>query len=151
VEASPEAAVWLRRNVQALAPAVRIVLGDVLDGSLPVLTADGAGAQDAGRHGADLVTCNPPYVPLAASVDRETEVHDPRVAVFAGADGLDLIRPLVARVADLLRPGGTVVMEHDESHQGAVLALLEQSGEYDAVTGLDDLAGRPRFVRASRR
>ncbi|WP_194291318.1 peptide chain release factor N(5)-glutamine methyltransferase [Cumulibacter manganitolerans] len=151
VEASAEAVGWLRRNVQALAPTVRIVHGDVLDGSLPVLPVDDERARPPRERPADLVTCNPPYVPLSSSVDHETEAHDPRVAVFAGADGLDLIRPLVGRVAELLRPGGIVLMEHDESHQDAVVALYEQSGQYAAVTALADLAGRPRFVRAVRR
>ena len=139
VELSPQAAEWLRRNVDRLAPSVRVIEGDALDPGLPLPTE------------ADLVTCNPPYVPAATAVEAEVGEHDPHAAVFGGADGLDLIRPLVPRMAALLRPGGTVFLEHDQSHQDAVIASFEESGQYADITGLDDLAGQPRFVRAVRR
>ncbi len=51
--------------------------------------------------------------------------------------------------ARLLRPGGKLVTEHDESHQDEVLALLE-GREFVNVTGHRDLAGRPRVVTADR-
>ncbi|WP_208378854.1 peptide chain release factor N(5)-glutamine methyltransferase [Cumulibacter soli] len=135
LERSADAVGWLRRNVEQFAPKVQVVHDDVLRAEL--------------RTGAaDLVTCNPPYVPASTGIDQEVR-HDPSEAVFAGADGLDLIRPLVARIADLLRPGGVTVLEHDASHQNAVLELFAASGRYDAITPLRDLAGRPRFVRAT--
>lgn len=144
VERSADALGWLRSNVADLAPGVRVVHGDALE-PLP------AGTDSAAPAGAaDLVTCNPPYVPTTASVEREVDAHDPRAAVFGGADGLNLIRPLVTRIATLLRPDGVVLLEHDESHQPEVLALFRSSGHYRDVEGLPDLAGRPRFVRARR-
>ena len=49
------------------------------------------------------------------------EVHaDPHGAVFAGPDGLDVIRPVAALAHRLLRPGGAVALEHDDSHPAAV-------------------------------
>lgn len=139
VELSAQAAEWLRRNVDRLAPSVRVIEGDALDARLPL------------PAGADLVTCNPPYVPAATAVEAEVGEHDPHAAVFGGADGLDLIRPLVPRIAALLRPGGTAILEHDQTHQGDVIALFDESGQYADISGLDDLAGRARFVRAVRR
>lgn len=138
VELDRAAAGWLRRNVDLLAPAVRVVEGDAIDESLPLPPA------------VDLVTCNPPYVPVSTPTEREVDEHDPHLAVYAGDDGLELIRPLAARIAGLLRPGGTAIVEHDESHQDAVVALFEQTGDYAEVVALRDLTGRPRFVRAVR-
>ena len=62
----------------------------------------------------DVVVCNPPYVPLEAweSVAPEARDHDPHLALFSGADGLDAIRLLAVRAAVLLRPGGVLGVEH---------------------------------------
>ncbi|MEZ5194691.1 MAG: methyltransferase [Nocardioides sp.] len=62
----------------------------------------------------DVVTCNPPYIPLEAweSVAPGARDHDPELALFSGADGLDALRVLEARAAMLLRPGGVVGAEH---------------------------------------
>ncbi|WP_199849675.1 peptide chain release factor N(5)-glutamine methyltransferase [Blastococcus sp. Marseille-P5729] len=138
VELSERASGWLRRNVRRLTPQVEVLIGDALDESLALPTP------------ADLVTCNPPYVPEGTAVDRETALHDPRAAVFAGEDGLALIRPLVPRIGRLLRPGGTIVLEHDESHQDDVLAIVAGSGMFQPPTAITDLTGRPRHVRAVR-
>lgn len=139
VERSPHALRWLRRNAEAIEPAVDIVQADVL-GELPFAS-----------YAADLVTCNPPYVPRGTAVAPEVGEHDPADAVFAGTDGLSLITPLAPRIAHLLRPGGTVFIEHDDSHQNEVLGLLAGTGSYEQIAALRDLAGRPRFVSAVRR
>jgi len=47
----------------------------------------------------------------------------------------------------LLRPGGLLATEHDDSHQDQVIALLSAAG-FDDVVGHPDLTGRPRFVTA---
>ncbi|GAA1806611.1 peptide chain release factor N(5)-glutamine methyltransferase [Luedemannella flava] len=140
VERDPAALAWLRRNA-AEAP-VTVLAGDVID---PATLADLDGR-------VDLVLCNPPYVPLTAAGQLSVEVteHDPAVAVFGGPDGLDLIRPLVGRVAALLAPGGAFGVEHDDTHGGAVPALLRADGRFERVRLHHDLAGRPRFTTARR-
>jgi release factor glutamine methyltransferase len=99
----------------------------------------------------DLVLCNPPYVPATADVPVEVCRYDPAVAVFAGPDGLDVIRPLVGRVAALLRPGtGRFAVEHDDSQASSVPALLGADGRYGDIDDHLDLGGRPRFATARR-
>ena len=67
---------------------------------------------------------NPPYLPASTPV--EPEVHaDPAVAVFAAADGMAVIAAVVARAAELLKAGGLLVIEHDETQGDAVPALLD--------------------------
>ncbi|MCT2280891.1 peptide chain release factor N(5)-glutamine methyltransferase, partial [Micromonospora chalcea] len=53
--------------------------------------------------------------------------------------------------AVLLRPGGAIGIEHDDTHATAVPALLRGDGRYDRVEEHRDLAGRPRWASASRR
>lgn len=137
VERSASALAWLRRNT-ALA-AVTVVEGDVRD---PRLLEDLHGTVDA-------VVSNPPYVPAATPVAAEVRA-DPAVAVFAGPDGLDVIPDVLDRAADLLRDGGLVAIEHDESHAPAVLTLLHADPRWREVTDHPDLTGRPRYVTARR-
>jgi release factor glutamine methyltransferase len=138
VERSPAALVWLRRN--ASGRPVEVVEGDVTD---PAVLAEWRGR-------VDVVLCNPPYVPDGTAVPPEVAEHDPAEAVFGGADGLAVIRPVIALAAGLLRPGGVVGIEHDDVHAGAVSALLRGDGRFSEVTEHDDLAGRPRFATARR-
>jgi release factor glutamine methyltransferase len=98
----------------------------------------------------DLVLCNPPYVPDGTQLQREVAEHDPYQAVFGGVDGLAVIRPVLARAAGLLRPGGWLGIEHDDSHGEAVPALLAGAGTYTDIAEHRDLAGRPRFATARR-
>jgi len=137
VEQDPSALPWLRRNVASVSPAVQVVEADVTAPST-LASLDGT---------VDMLLCNPPYVPDATPVP--VEVHaDPRVAVFGGADGLDVIRPVAARAGALLKPGGWLGLEHDESHAAKVAAIITATGPFDQVAGRDDLAGRPRFTIA---
>jgi release factor glutamine methyltransferase len=139
VERSPSALTWLRRN--AADGPVEVVAGDVTD---PGLLTE--------FHGlVDVVLCNPPYVPAGTAVPKEVFDHDPAEAVFGGADGLEVVRPVIALAAALLRPGGVVGIEHDDGQGGAVPALLVADGRFTEVTEHDDLTGRPRYSTARRR
>ncbi|MGX7824679.1 peptide chain release factor N(5)-glutamine methyltransferase [Actinokineospora sp. 24-640] len=144
VERDPVALSWARRNADVRAAAgdtpIRLLSGDV--------TAPGLLAELDGR--VHLVLCNPPYVPEGTAVPPEVAEHDPRDAVFSGADGLGTIRPVVALAARLLAPGGAVAIEHDDTHAEAVPALLGARSVLTGVAGHSDLAGRPRFATALR-
>ncbi|MGN9911704.1 peptide chain release factor N(5)-glutamine methyltransferase [Phytohabitans sp. LJ34] len=144
VERSPAALTWLRRNAGARAAAgdapIHVVEGDATD---PAVLADLDGTVGA-------VLCNPPYVPAGAPVPADVAGHDPEDAVFAGGDGLAVIRPVIARAAALLRPGGVFGVEHDDSHGAAVPALLDASGCFTDIEDHRDLAGRPRYATATR-
>src|SRR5262249_17299025 len=111
VERSPAALPWLHRN--AAAPGVIVVEGAVTD---PALLAELSGRVDAGgskRRSA-----------RAATSGGAGGAAAPADAIFAGADGLAVIPAVIARAAALLRPGGVLAIEHDESHGGTVPVLL---------------------------
>jgi release factor glutamine methyltransferase len=144
VELDPPALAWARRNAEHRAAAgdtpLMLHSGDVAD---PRLLSDLDGL-------VDLVVCNPPYVPTSTRVPPEVRDHDPFDAVFAGPDGLAVIRHVVTCAARLLRPGGQVGIEHDDTHGESVPALLTARRVLTDVAAHDDLAGRPRFTTARR-
>jgi release factor glutamine methyltransferase len=138
VDDSPEALAYARRNVAGT--GIELVAADV--------TADGL---LAGRDGAvDLIVANPPYIPDGAELESEVADHDPHHALFGGPDGMAVIEPIVAHAVRLLRRGGRVGVEHDDTTSAATAAVFDRSGAFTDVTPRRDLAGRPRFVTATR-
>jgi release factor glutamine methyltransferase len=70
--------------------------------------------------------------------------------VFAGPEGLDLIKPLITVAATLLKPGGHFAMEHDDTQGDTVPKLLSGRKILADVEEHVDLNGRPRLVTARR-
>ncbi len=136
VELDPGAHAWAERNLAGTGVELRL-------GDLATAFDDLAGT-------VDVIACNPPYIPLEAweSVAVEARDHDPHLALFSGADGLDAIRVLEARAALLLRSGGVVGAEHADAQGEAAPAVFAATGRWTDVRDHRDLAGRPRFVTA---
>ena len=104
----------------------------------------------AGLSGAfDLVVSNPPYIAEAEIADLapEPRLHEPRMALTPGGDGLGACRAIAAGLARLLAPGARVLIETGPGQTGAVAALLAAAGlEPEGVRC--DLDGRGRVVTA---
>jgi release factor glutamine methyltransferase len=142
-ELAPEAHAWAARNVASTGLGVELRLGDAT--SAQVL------AELDGR--VDVVVSNPPYIPVGmVPVDAEVREHDPSVALYGGSeDGLAVPLAVAARAAVLLRPGGTLVMEHADTQGESLPAALERTGSWRDVVDHADLTGRPRATVARRR
>lgn len=140
VENSVDAFIWAKENAARIgAGNVRIVFDDAAV-ALPEL--DGTVA---------VVVSNPPYVPDdAIPRDPEVRLHDPEAALYGGADGLDLVRAISRSALRLLRPGGTVIVEHGEWQGEPIRDLLTEDGWTNAVTH-PDLTGRDRATLAVKR
>jgi release factor glutamine methyltransferase len=143
VELEPDALRWLARNAAdrraAGDPGIGIHQDDVAE-ALPDM--DGL---------VDVVVSNPPYVSAEemAAVDPEVRDHDPRVALVAGGDGLDVIRVVATTAARLLRPGGWVVVEHSDRQGESAPKVLADAGFVDVRDG-SDLLGRDRYATGRR-
>ena len=96
----------------------------------------------------DLVLANLPYVGLdeADLLARDVRDHEPHEALFAGPDGLDCIRRLVADLPRRLAPGGAVGLEVGWKQAEAVARLLAEALPGVAVEIRKDLAGIGRLV-----
>lgn len=95
----------------------------------------------------DVVVSNPPYVPAGDMETLEPEVaaHEDWKALCGGVTGLDVVDDILEAAPRLLKKGGFVWLEVDESHP-AVLAERAYPG-LAFVKKMDDLYGRPRFCQ----
>jgi len=136
VELDESAHAWAARNLAGTGVDLR--------------QGDMATAFDELGGSVDVVVCNPPYIPLEAweSVAVEARDHDPHLALFSGADGLDAMRVLERRAAYLLKSGGVVGAEHADEQGEAAPAVFSGSGRWADVRDHLDLAGRPRYLTA---
>lgn len=130
---SPEAVEVARENIErfGVGDRVRLACGDLFE------PLRGSGLE--GRT--DIVVCNPPYIP-SGSVDRldsEIRDHEPRVALDAGAYGIDIFRRLISDAPVFLRPGGVLVFEIGVGQEKLVDRLFGKKKDvYSTVERFDD-------------
>lgn len=134
-DSSPDAVAVARANLAGIGRAaqnVRIAEGSWFD-ALP----------EGERFG--VIVSNPPYV-ADDSPDAERSVTDwePGAALFAGPDGLDDLRAIIAEAPRWLSPGGWLVVEHGHDQGAAVAELFASAGFVDVETR-SDLAGLDRI------
>lgn len=153
-------AIGLSMAVELPLAGTTVWITDVSDDALAVARANLAGIGRAARNvrvgvGSwfdalpagvtfDVIVSNPPYVAEGSPLlDRSVLDWEPAGALFAGPDGLDAIRLLVAGAPPHLRGGGWLVLEHGLDQGAAVRALLDAAGFVDVATH-PDLAGHDR-------
>ena len=138
VDLSADALEVARENAAACGAAVELRLGSLFD---PV----------AGER-FDAVVSNPPYVGERErdGLDAEVREWEPAAALFAGADGLDVIAELVRLAPDHLADGGLLALEIGEAQAAAAAGLIRATGRYGEPRVRRDLAGRDRIVLAER-
>ena len=135
VELAPEAAEWARRNAEKHAPGrVRVFEGDLF-----------AALSEKVRY--DVVTVNPPYIATRHGRELPPEVveHEPHLALFAGSDGLSLLRRVLEGLRDWLAPGALFASEIDPSQAEEAPLLLQRAG-LSQIRVERDVAGLDRHV-----
>lgn len=139
VEKDLSALQWLKKNIDNIVFAKNV--------QVDWLKADVTEVKNflSYRASIDLITFNPPYVPVASEVSPEV-AYDPPQAVFAEDNGLQIIKDSIPTLKFILKPGGRFFLEHDETHAAAVKTVFEQSLGFSNLESLLDYAGRTRFL-----
>jgi release factor glutamine methyltransferase len=134
VDLSAEALEIARQNAERLGARVHFAQSDLLSS----LDAEGS---------FDFVLSNPPYIGLeeADEVQERVRRHEPAMALFAGEDGLAVIRRLIPQAHAALRTGGWLLMEIGYRQAEAVRTLLHG---WEQVHSAADLAGIARVMLA---
>lgn len=107
---------------------------------------------EALRGGFDLVVSNPPYIRQVdmAGLAPEVRLHDPPLALVAGADGLSAYRAIAADLMRLLVAGGSAVLELGAGQEPQVAALVQEAGLVVPGPARADLSGVARALIALR-
>ena len=129
-DVSPGAVEVARANAARLGLDVTFAEADLLRGVDPEL---------------DAIAANPPYVAddFRVLMDPDVLDHEPHVALFAGPEGLNVIRPLVTQAA--ATRARVLAMEVGAEQAPSVRALVAAAGFHD-VGVVRDLAGIDRVV-----
>lgn len=98
----------------------------------------------------DGIVSNPPYIRIdeMETLQPEVGLHEPAEALLAGADGLDVVRKIIAESISLLKSGAFIAFELDPAQCRTVVGLLESSGFSEAQIRRD-LNGHNRVVAAT--
>jgi len=96
----------------------------------------------------DVIVANLPYISIQdrQSLSREV-LHDPEVALFASAQGDELVRELIAQAPSQLRPGGMLALEIGIGQSEALLSALAEKN-YRDISFKNDYSGVKRFLFA---
>jgi len=142
-------------------PTVRVTATDISAEALRVASDNARqhGVEDRVRfvhatltaEASDVVVSNPPYIPEGEKpvLPRDVRDYEPTSALFAGPDGLDVLRALLPAARRALRPEGQLIIEIGRGQTAAVERLLGASN-LEPIAVKQDLAGIPRTVVAVR-
>ena len=160
IDISPEALALAKENAARLGLSNRITF---VQGNLLEKMVDAASCRVDQRQARaitpaksatffDTIVSNPPYIFSNVWKNLEPCVRDfePQLALDGGADGMDLIHPLVEQAARVLKPGGGLFLEIGYDQGKAVFQALETAG-FQNVRIIKDLAGLDRIVCGHRK
>ncbi|MHC4478460.1 MAG: peptide chain release factor N(5)-glutamine methyltransferase [Planctomycetota bacterium] len=132
------------QNIEShdLKKRIKLLCGDLFDPIVPELDVSSF----------DLIVCNPPYVSAVefAKLDKNVKDHEPKLALFAGQDGLDVYRRIAAQVGPYLKPDAALMLEIGYAQGPAVRDLLDKTGLFAQIKIEKDLHNNDRIVTASK-
>lgn len=128
VDIDPAAVRCARRNVAAA--GAQVYEGDLYE-PLPATL----------RGRVDVLVANAPYVPTEAVglLPPEARIHEPRVALDGGADGLDVLRRVIAAAPRWLAPGGHLLVETSERQGPQLVEIVARNGLIPRMASSDEL------------
>ncbi|WP_457637030.1 peptide chain release factor N(5)-glutamine methyltransferase [Oceanithermus sp.] len=104
----------------------------------------------AGLEELDLIVANPPYLPAGDASSAPPELAwEPEEALYAGEDGLAVVRPLLREARTALKNGGWLALELDPRNISTAAKLAAAAGLRDATVHRD-LSREPRYLSARR-
>ncbi len=142
IDISPEALNVARGNASRnkVAEKIRFLQGDLLR----PLKKD---------QSYDLIVANPPYIPDPdmKGLAPEISLYEPAIALLGGPHGLDYIKRLIRGAADMLKPGGDILLEVGMGQAQETKSLAEGTGLYEKIQIKKDLSGVERMFSAQKK
>jgi len=122
---------------------IKLLCGDLFDAIIPQLDVEQF----------DLIVCNPPYISAAEfeKLGKNVKDYEPRLALYAGVDGLDIYRKIAQQIDDFLKTGGVLMLEIGYAQGQTVKELLENTGIFDGIKIEKDFHDNDRIVIARKK
>jgi release factor glutamine methyltransferase len=122
---------------------IKLLCGDLFDPLVPQLDVEEF----------DLIVCNPPYTTATEfkSLDKNIKAYEPRIALYAGEDGLDVYRRIAEKVDQFLKPNAALMLEIGYAQGQAVRELLEKANCFAEITIEKDPHDNDRIAIAKKR
>jgi release factor glutamine methyltransferase len=135
-------------SVEALAIASENARTHLLEERIRFLESDLLGGV-ASEEAFDAVVSNPPYVPTedASTLHPQVRDHEPSLALYAGADGLEIYRRLIPQAFGMLKPNGLLALEIGHGQSDAIAGLFAGWQELEFINDLQQI---PRVALARR-
>ncbi|MBA7481681.1 Release factor glutamine methyltransferase [subsurface metagenome] len=129
---------------------ITLLCGDLFDPIISGLDVDKL-VPDSDR-GFDLIVCNPPYVSTAEyeKLDKNIKDYEPKIALFAGVDGLDIYRRIIERADRFLKPDAALMLEIGYAQGRDVKQLFEQTGTFVNIKIEKDPHNNDRIATAKK-
>jgi release factor glutamine methyltransferase len=129
-------------NIQKhqLSEKITLLCGDLFD---PIISG-----LDANEF--DLIISNPPYVSITEyeRLDKNVKDYEPKKALFAGVDGLDIYCRIIEKAGRFLKSDGALMLEIGYAQGPAVKELLEKTGDFHEIKIEKDFHDNDRIVSA---
>jgi release factor glutamine methyltransferase len=139
---SDAALVVAEKNVvkHGLGNRIKLLQGDLFE---PIISG-------LGPAKFDLIVCNPPYVsePEYEKLARNVRDFEPKLALTAGQEGLDIIKKIVANAGQFMKPAAALMLEIGNEQGAAVRKLLENTGFFATITIEKDYSNLDRLAVA---
>ncbi len=132
------------KNVEKyqLQDRITLLCGDLFDPLIPQLDVEKF----------DLIVCNPPYVSATEfeKLSKSIRDYEPKAALYADQDGLDVHRRIIEKVGAFLKPDGALILEFGYRQGQAIRELLEQVGFFAEITIEKDTGDNDRIAIAKK-
>ncbi|MFA5239069.1 MAG: peptide chain release factor N(5)-glutamine methyltransferase [Phycisphaerae bacterium] len=132
------------RNIKKhqLGERIKLLHGDLFDPIVPYLDVEKF----------DLIVCNPPYVSADEfeKLDKNVKDYEPRLALFAGDEGLDIYQRIIEKVEQFLKPDAALMLEIGYEQGQAVTQLIEKTNCFSEINIEKDNQGNDRIVIAKK-
>lgn len=142
---SEDALVVAQKNAEthACTAQIKFLSGDLFE---PIKAIDPNGETQF-----DWIICNPPYIKKIEwdSLSPDIRDYEPQIALFAGDDGLVVIRRLIAEAPEYLAPNGKLILEIGDTQADTVRTLINAEPAYCSCELIKDYAEKERILLAS--
>ncbi len=129
---------------------ITLLCGDLFEPLVPHLDVEKPVRHSLGDGGFDLIVCNPPYVSASEfeKLDKSVKDYEPRLALLAGVDGLDVYRRIIDKADQFLKSDAALMLEIGFTQGPAIKKLLEQTGTFAEIKIERDFNDNDRVVTA---